>query len=104
LPASEQTGAMAVDAVQLVLTDEETAASDAIEADHYPLSPRVHTRRAILNKIRSEPPREPRAASLAMSPARRPPVNKFTRGAFGEYKLHPRIYWQTIFICGKPRL
>jgi RNA polymerase sigma-70 factor (ECF subfamily) len=27
---------MAVDAVQLVLTGEETAASDAIEADHYP--------------------------------------------------------------------
>jgi hypothetical protein len=50
---------MAVDAVQLVLTDEETAASDAIEADHYPLSPRVQTRRAILNKIRPEPPREP---------------------------------------------
>src|SRR5262249_24117426 len=70
LPASEQTGAMAVDAVQLVLTDKETAASDAIEADHYPLSPRVQTRRAILNKIRPEPPREPRAASLAMSPAR----------------------------------
>jgi hypothetical protein len=60
LPASEQTGAMAVDAVQLVLTDEETAAGDAIEADHYPLSPRVQTRRAILNKIRPEPPREPR--------------------------------------------
>ena len=79
MPASEQTGAMAVDAVQLVLTDKETAASDAIEADHYPLSPRVQTRRAILNKIRPEPPREPRAASLAMSPARRPPVNKFTR-------------------------
>jgi hypothetical protein len=39
----------------------------------------VQTRRAILNKIRPEPPRELRAASLAMSPARRPPVNKFTR-------------------------
>ena len=67
------------DAVQLVLTDEETAASDATETDHYPLSPRVQTRRAILNKIRPELPGELRAASLAMSPARRPSVNKFTR-------------------------
>jgi hypothetical protein len=69
---------MAVDAV-LVLTDEETAASDAIEADHYPLSPRIQTQRAILKRSARSRRAKPRAASLAMSPARRPPVNKFTR-------------------------
>ena len=46
------------------LTDEETAAlmrllNKAIDADRYPLSPRIQTLKGILAKIRPEPKREP---------------------------------------------
>jgi hypothetical protein len=46
------------------LTDEETEAlarllSRAIDDDHYPVSPRIQTFKAILGKIRPEPVREP---------------------------------------------
>ena len=48
----------------LDLTEEETGAlakllSRTIDDDRYPLSPRVQTLKAILAKIRPEPPREP---------------------------------------------
>ena len=50
--------------MNLDLTDEEIAAlarllSDRIDADHYPLSPRVQMLKAILGKIRPETVREP---------------------------------------------
>jgi hypothetical protein len=32
---------------------------EAIDSDHYSLSPRVQTAQAILNKLRPEPPGEP---------------------------------------------
>jgi hypothetical protein len=46
------------------LTDEETAAlmrllNKAIDADRYPLSPRIQTLKGILAKILPEPKREP---------------------------------------------
>jgi hypothetical protein len=46
------------------LTDDETAAlvrllKSTIDADRYPLSPRIQTLKAILDKIRPEPVREP---------------------------------------------
>jgi hypothetical protein len=49
---------------QIDLTDEETAAlvrvlRDAIDADRYPLSPRVQRLKGILNKLKPEPVREP---------------------------------------------
>jgi hypothetical protein len=48
----------------LDLNDEETTAlawllGDVIDADRFPLSPRVKTWKAILAKIRPEPVREP---------------------------------------------
>jgi hypothetical protein len=48
----------------LDLTDDETAALErllrhTIDDDRYPLSPRIQTLRAILNKIRPEPVHEP---------------------------------------------
>jgi hypothetical protein len=50
--------------MQLDLTDDETAAltrllSNTIDADRYPLSPRIQTLKGILGKIRPEPVREP---------------------------------------------
>ncbi len=50
--------------MKLDLTDEETAAlarllSETIDADRYPLSPRIQLLKAILGKIRPEPAREP---------------------------------------------
>ena len=50
--------------MQLDLTDEETAAltrllANIIDADRYPLSPRIQTLKGILAKIRPEPVREP---------------------------------------------
>jgi hypothetical protein len=50
----------------LDLNDEETTAlarllGDVIDADRFPLSPRVKTWKAILAKIRPEPVREPLA-------------------------------------------
>ncbi len=48
----------------LDLSDEETAAltrllSDTIDADRYPLSPRIQNLKSILGKIRPEPVRAP---------------------------------------------
>jgi hypothetical protein len=48
----------------LDLTDEETAAltqllADAIDGDHFPLSPRVQLLKGILTKITPEPVRQP---------------------------------------------
>ena len=48
----------------LELSDDETAAltrllTNTIDADRYPLSPRIQTLKAILGKIRPEPVREP---------------------------------------------
>jgi hypothetical protein len=48
----------------LDLTDDEAAAltqelHDIVENDRYPFSPRIRTLRAILNKLRPEPVREP---------------------------------------------
>jgi hypothetical protein len=48
----------------LDLSDDETAAltrllTNTIDADRYPLSPRIRTLKAILGKIRPEPLREP---------------------------------------------
>jgi hypothetical protein len=48
----------------LDLTDDEAAAlikelRDIVENDRYPFSPRIRTLRAILNKLRPEPVREP---------------------------------------------
>ena len=50
--------------MNLDLTDDETAAlarllKSTIDADRYPLSPRIQTLKAILDKIRPEPVREP---------------------------------------------
>ena len=50
--------------MMLDLTDEETDAlarllSRTIDDDRYPLSPRIQRLKAILTKIRPEPPREP---------------------------------------------
>jgi hypothetical protein len=50
--------------MQLDLTDEETATltrllTNTIDADRYPLSPRIQTLKGILGKIRPEPAREP---------------------------------------------
>ena len=48
----------------LDLSDDETAAltrllTNTIDADRYPLSPRIQTLKAILGKIRPEPVHEP---------------------------------------------
>jgi hypothetical protein len=53
-----------IGAMHLDLTDEEAAAltqelHDIVESDRYPLSPRIRTLRAILDKLRPEPAREP---------------------------------------------
>ena len=50
--------------MELDLTDDETAAlarllKSTIDADRYPLSPRIKTLTAILDKIQPEPVREP---------------------------------------------
>jgi hypothetical protein len=57
------------------LTDEETAAlarllSQAIDADRFPLSPRIQTLKGILAKIRPEPKREPLPALKHYEPPR----------------------------------
>jgi hypothetical protein len=49
--------------MELDLTDDETAAlarvlKSTIDADRYPLSPRIQTLKTILDKIRPEPVRE----------------------------------------------
>jgi len=50
--------------MQLDLTDDETTAltrllTNTIDADRYPLSPRIQILKAILGKIRPEPVRNP---------------------------------------------
>jgi hypothetical protein len=57
------------------ITDEETAAlikelHDIIESDHYPFSPRIHTLRAVLSKLRPEPVREPSPPPKVYAPPR----------------------------------
>ena len=59
----------------LDLNDEETTAlarllGDAIEADRFPLSPRVQTLKGILAKIRPEPAREPLPPPKVYAPPR----------------------------------
>jgi hypothetical protein len=61
--------------MQLDLNDEETAAltrllSNTIDADRYPLSPRIQTLKAILSKIRPEPVREPLPPPKVYAPPR----------------------------------
>ena len=62
--------------MNLDLTDEETAAltrllSQTIDANRYPLSPRIQTLKAILAKIRPEPKREPLPPLKHYEPAAR---------------------------------
>ena len=63
------------------LSDEETSLlatllARVIDADRYPLSPRVRMLKAILGKLRTEPPREP-------SPPPRPPqYESLSRGRY----------------------
>ena len=64
----------------LDLTDEETAAlerllGETINADRYPLSPRILTLKAILAKIRPEPVRKPL-----------PPLQRFEPPSKGRYR------------------
>jgi len=59
----------------LDLSDEEAAALVArlnrtISDDHYPVSPRVRTLKAILAKLRPEPVREPLPAPKVYAPPR----------------------------------
>jgi hypothetical protein len=59
----------------LDLSDPETAAltrllTNTIDADRYPLSPRIQTLKAILAKIRPEPVREPLPPPKVYAPPR----------------------------------
>jgi hypothetical protein len=61
--------------MQLDLTDDETVAltrllTNTIDADRYPLSPRVQTLKAVLDKIRPEPVREPLPPPKVYAPPR----------------------------------
>jgi hypothetical protein len=61
--------------MQLDLNDDETAAltrllTNTIDADRYPLSPRVQTLKAVLDKIRPEPAREPLPPPKIYAPPR----------------------------------
>jgi hypothetical protein len=61
--------------MQLDLTDEEIAAlarllTNTIDADRYPLSPRIQTLKGILAKLRPEPVREPLPAPKVYAPPR----------------------------------
>jgi hypothetical protein len=61
--------------MQLDLTDDETAAltrllTNTIDADRYPLSPRIQALKAILGKIRPEPVREPLPEPKRYAPPR----------------------------------
>jgi hypothetical protein len=64
----------------LDLTDDETTAlaqelHDIVENDRYPFSPRIRTLRAVLNKLRPEPAREPL-----------PPIKHYEPPGKGRYK------------------
>ena len=59
----------------LDLTEEETGAlakllSRTIDDDRYPLSPRIRTLKAVLNKLRPEPVREPLPPLKVYAPPR----------------------------------
>jgi hypothetical protein len=61
--------------MMLDLTEEETAAlakllSRTIDDDRYPLSPRIRTLKAVLNKLRPEPVREPLPPLKVYAPPR----------------------------------
>src|SRR5437762_12912549 len=61
--------------MQLNLNDDEAAAltrllTNTIDADRYPLSPRIQTMKAILSKIRPEPVREPLPPPKVYAPPR----------------------------------
>jgi hypothetical protein len=61
--------------MHLDLTDEEAAAlirelHEIIESDRYPFSPRIRTLRAILNKLRPKPAREPLPPPKVYAPPR----------------------------------
>jgi hypothetical protein len=61
--------------MQLDLNDDETAAlarllTNTIDADRYPLSPRIQTLKAILGKIRPEPVQEPLPPLKVYAPPR----------------------------------
>jgi hypothetical protein len=61
--------------MQLDLNDDETAAlarllTNTIDADRYPLSPRVQILKAVLEKIRPEPVREPLPPQKVYAPPR----------------------------------
>jgi hypothetical protein len=61
--------------MQLDLNDDEAAAlarllSNTIDADRYPLSPRIQTLKTILGKIRPEPAREPLPPLKVYAPPR----------------------------------
>lgn len=69
----------------LDLSDDETDVlarllRDAIDADRYPLSPRVQTWRAILDKLHPEPPREPLPPRRHYEPPRHSPAQRRGRG------------------------
>jgi hypothetical protein len=61
--------------MHLTLSDEETAAltqelHDIVESDRYPFSRRVQTLKAVLEKIRPEPVREPLPPPKVYAPPR----------------------------------
>jgi hypothetical protein len=71
--------------MQLDLTDEETAAltrllANIIDADRYPLSPRIQTLKGILAKIRPEPVREPLPPRKHYEPPRATPARRRRAG------------------------
>jgi hypothetical protein len=71
--------------MMLDLTEEETEAlarllRRTIDDDRYPLSPRVQTLRAVLDKIRPEPVREPSPARKVYAPPRTVSARRRRRG------------------------
>jgi hypothetical protein len=68
--------------MHLELTDEQAAAlerelSNIVDNDRYPLSPRIRTLQAILNKIRPETKREPLPPQKHYEPPR---AGRYRRG------------------------
>jgi hypothetical protein len=71
--------------MQLDLTDEETAAltrllTNTIDADRYPLSPRIQTLKAVLDKIETPPVREPLPPPKVYAPPRATTARRRRRG------------------------
>jgi hypothetical protein len=71
--------------MQLDLTDQEIAAlarllTNTIDADRYPLSPRIQTLKGLLAKIRPEPAREPLPPPKVYAPPRATAGRKRRRG------------------------